>query len=924
MVPPHSSPGSHLVLGSPTSSISQFFPAIHSLTGKLHSRFEDCWGYRGDQVPSLPGSPFHSTKEGDNKTTGHPGPVGSQQEHLVSIFQDDYYPGCYACTTKRCLCHLNRLERCLLAHSDKALLSEVPRLQNRRSEIPIQGNAFRTEYCTESFYQTMPDDIETASSTRNPSPGLLGRLVDLGKLGRTVSVGNPESDTSPDEEGLPSKYGKIPSRTSSEIPVAGDIMGYGQDHPVIAQGQSGVSISRPFCLFETEDFNQAAIREHVRQTSVCGHSRPGRKSSFESRQPVSERSGQTRSTRQSSSLSKGSKKVFDEMEEQEDPALIHSLPSTSSINRCLHRRLPSGVGGPLIRRTRLEGVVVSNITSLPHKCTGNGGSILGLEEVASTSGQPRQSSLRQHDGSELHKPSRVSKVKSTELMGTVHPDIIAKEEIGNLPLSCGGSVQSNSGHPLKTRPKSLGVVSRQRFLQLDMSQHCPATSGPLCDKEQHQTSSICFSSTGFRRSGGECLVPRLESVGDCVSVSSHQSSFEGFEPSAVIPGQSNPDHPELAQSGVVSGSGGQNERVLSDSQSETLPRDWARNLLCRIKTSERVTLLDVMMSYYSTVYSASSAEILVKSIRKSTTRQYESVWGTFCAFIKSKDPQVMDCEFILSFFRFLFSERKLSPATISAYKAALARPLKYIFKIDVSVSPFQDFMKGLFNIRPVRPYKNPNWSLDKVLSLALSSRFQDDPVLEDRLMLTLFLVALATGNRISELQALLRSSDYVDFCEGGVRLFTNPNFLAKNELPSARREPIFINSLFNSDGSVHPLCPVRALRNYLFVTESSDSLKIFVHPSTLQELTIFKIRYFICKFIRIADPTSFPKSHDLRKIASSFAFFRGMGIDEICSVVGWASFRVFKKHYLKQIQGVKSAVVVLGNKAAASVRNTDM
>ena len=77
----------------------------------------------------------------------------------------------------------------------------------------------------------------------------------------------------------------------------------------------------------------------------------------------------------------------------------------------------------------------------------------------------------------------------------------------------------------------------------------------------------------------------------------------------------------------------------------------------------------------------------------------------------------------------------------------------------------------------------------------------------------------------------------------------------------------------------------------------------------------------MCKFIRMANPGVFPKSHDLRKYATSFAFLRGMDRSDLCSVVGWSSISVFKKHYLKQIDEISSPVIVLGTKLPGSVRH---
>ena len=87
---------------------------------------------------------------------------------------------------------------------------------------------------------------------------------------------------------------------------------------------------------------------------------------------------------------------------------------------------------------------------------------------------------------------------------------------------------------------------------------------------------------------------------------------------------------------------------------------------------------------------------------------------------------------------------------------------------------------------------------------------------------------------------------------------------------------------------------------------------------SLGDLTVNKIRHFLCKFIRLGDPASFPKAHDLRKIATSYAFFKSMTNQEICDLVGWSSIRVFKRHYLRQINEISSSLVVLGSAVGTS------
>ena len=269
-------------------------------------------------------------------------------------------------------------------------------------------------------------------------------------------------------------------------------------------------------------------------------------------------------------------------------------------------------------------------------------------------------------------------------------------------------------------------------------------------------------------------------------------------------------------------------------------------------------------------------------------------------------------ETVLAFLRFLFFDKCLAPATIATYKAALGKPLRIAFGIDVSGPPFIDFIRGLHNLKPSSPVKRIRWSLDRVLDLCLSKTFVHNPSILNSLYVSAFLLSLATGTRVSELHSILRGEEFMEFSNLGVRLFPNPNFLAKNERPDCRRPPIFISRLKTEGGEPHLLCPVRSLERYISVTKESSSVKLFVHPVTLKELSISKLRFYLCKFIRMANPTVFPKTHDLRKLATSYAFFKSMCIEEICELVGWSSIRVFKRHYLKEIEAISSSLICLG------------
>ena len=68
----------------------------------------------------------------------------------------------------------------------------------------------------------------------------------------------------------------------------------------------------------------------------------------------------------------------------------------------------------------------------------------------------------------------------------------------------------------------------------------------------------------------------------------------------------------------------------------------------------------------------------------------------------------------------------------------------------------------------------------------------------------------------------------------------------------------------------------------------------------------------MCKLIKLSNPGSIPRSHDIRKLAASFAFFRFMSTEEICSFTGWWSVRVFRRSYLVDIECLVNKAVVMG------------
>ena len=92
-----------------------------------------------------------------------------------------------------------------------------------------------------------------------------------------------------------------------------------------------------------------------------------------------------------------------------------------------------------------------------------------------------------------------------------------------------------------------------------------------------------------------------------------------------------------------------------------------------------------------------------------------------------------------------------------------------------------------------------------------------------------FLVAIASGHRISTLHALSIETGHVRWEPAGVRLVPSPDFIAKNQSPSSQSVEIFLPSMlsFSSVEADKVWCPVRALKWYLDRTKAKRSVCLF-------------------------------------------------------------------------------------------------
>ena len=246
--------------------------------------------------------------------------------------------------------------------------------------------------------------------------------------------------------------------------------------------------------------------------------------------------------------------------------------------------------------------------------------------------------------------------------------------------------------------------------------------------------------------------------------------------------------------------------------------------------SSSLTLADFREKGKQAGLSARAAEFSAEALRKSTRVTYDSKLECFFKWCENIpcDPSSASLGQIADFLIYLF-DKGLAISTIRSYRSAIASCHKG-FQDGSSVSVSQvlsRLCRSFFLKRPPVKTLLPAWSLPSVLSALSKAPFE--PLHKASLhflsIKAAFLVAIASGHRVSTLQALSIDPGHIRWEPNGVRLVPRADFIAKNQSPTSQSVEIFLPSIssFSSVEEDKVWCPVRALKWYLDHTKSKRS-----------------------------------------------------------------------------------------------------
>ena len=220
------------------------------------------------------------------------------------------------------------------------------------------------------------------------------------------------------------------------------------------------------------------------------------------------------------------------------------------------------------------------------------------------------------------------------------------------------------------------------------------------------------------------------------------------------------------------------------------------------------------------------------------------------------------------------------------------------------------FFKAVRKIRPPTKQAFPTWDLAVILEALASPPFapSDSASLWNLTLKLTFLIAITSGRRVSELQALGADDNHIIFYHDRVELRTVRGFIPKVTSSLAMSEPWALPTFLEQEsGSLHELDIASTLKCYLRVTAPfRDSTKLLIIPwgkNKGKEASARTIASWIVKLIhkvyraRGLCPPLMVRAHSTRMVSASWVARAIVSIETICRPATWSSQHTFLKHY---------------------------
>ena len=847
-------------------------------------------------------------------------------------------------STTRGVGDIARLQRRLLPHSNSLHIPKIPQVPLSEPVVPVSGTSLWPVNSSHGVHWCGQRGQVNGSVTGYKNPPVPRRLVDSSPYQRILPPGNPVPPSPLPGVGLDGKHAKVRTGTPTSLRL--------RRLPVRPTQRSSQAYSKPLGSPSTK--NNSAFTEQILPSEnfhVSYRSSHCDRKTGDPRQTAHETySVAPQETLESPRISgKGdpNSEVSPSVPAVVDPrgkcpkGSALTPPSTRSSN--LYRRLKRRLGCSL-RRLHSKRYLVSARKQVAHKLLRTKSRVVSTKKIPTFSARKgRPDCHRQHYGCSIHQQGRRYEVRLTLCPSLAAPMLVQPQsnstegQTHSRPSECNCRqiVSPKAGH-------SDGMVPPSRDLRPSLSNLALSPSGHVCNKVQLQASSICVPNSRPKGLVSGCSDIVLGGPGHVPLPPSVSDGEGGQQAVRSLVSQSNPDCPGMAQHALVLGPSG--AICEGSSLSSTPPRSSDPTFQQGTSQGSDKPKSPCLAPRAQTIkeqgFSSPVASRIEAPQRRSTRTVYEAKWAVFVRWCETsqvdfRNPSIKQ---IADFLLHLFQEKNLQPSTIEGYRSAIADKLG---NTSINVGKDDNLTRLLDSFHRDRPKGRrgvPAWNLSLVLHQLTKAPFEPlrKASLKHLTFKTVFLLALASGKRRSEIHAWLNKNIRHQADWSKVSLYPSPSFLAKNHLAKEGPEcvaPVVIPALAPTlDKSLkedRSLCPVRALRYYLDKTQDLRTRKELVFVSfkrgfdrDISPATISSwIKQTVVLCYDLSDQESLTlhqvKAHDVRAFAASKAFQGGISLDQILAAYHWKSHNTFTQFYLKDVAWADKELFHLGPVVAA-------
>ena len=822
-------------------------------------------------------------------------------------------------TPKR-LGHFLGPEGCVFPHTHPSASSEVAQICLGQQDLPVSGSPFRSLARPLGIHPNHQGGVCRGPQERHTSSGIPRRLACLGSHSGAQSPSLRRSDADCSESRFHYQPDEVFTRPLPDIRVPGNEIRHSfHDCPSISREARPFSFS-PLSSSQPEGNLSSLPSLPPGTNGIPGSISPIRSGPQEGASApipcpmVSVQSGMG-CPYFSGGLASASHSPVDSglVARGRGSNILSRGPS-----RSLYGRFPSRLGrtrrGPHGLRS-----VASTCARAPHQCLGNAcrsprcGSFCSgpTTEVCSPVD-------RQHNCCMLPKQRGGMSFPNPVSQGGVPPAVLQGQGDCSKSKAClrkdqhPGRFSESSRYDPSDRMDPLPFSPQRSMVSLVQTD-----DRPIRYPVQSETTAVCLPGARSSSSGNRCTVNELGGSLRLRFSSPAHSGQSNQEGKSRTPSPHS-GSPSLASPALVPRA----SRAVSSSSTQTKCRK-RRIISAKVKNPSRrpckvvsSRLASVRQNLLTLGASRHVLDLVSKSHRSGTNAVYSSHWKRWLHWctsysISPSDPSEVD---LANFLAYLSQEHNLSPSSLRVYRAAISTTLRQLGAPSFSDNALlRDVIRGASMAKAQVPRRLPSWDLFLVLSSLRESPYEplDLADLKDLTLKTVFLIALASGRRASEICHLSGlSRDVAREQDGSFSLRFLPEFVAKNQAPSDPSPVIRILPLTDVDDLDRKLCPVRSLKHYVSSTreirKAQRKLFISYNPSYPKDITSASIsRWLRCTIKNAYEHMSLDvvstRAHEVRAWASSAAFAHSWSLKDVMAAAYWRSESSFINHYLRDI-----------------------